>query len=131
MQSIHGSGDPWMLQSYLGNAAYLVQTCPVYIEHRIACVLEELDTDGVVARAQRDVSEVGGRRLHAPAINDQLVVDPDTHAVVCRGIEAVGACIKPHLAREARTPEVIGNPVAWASLTPVEGDVLDLAGEDR
>ncbi len=59
--------------------------------HSHAARLVVLHDDGVVARAQEDVGGDGPHLAIVPGVDDQDIVDPDAHAVVGRGREAVGA----------------------------------------
>ena len=67
----------------------------------LACILEVLDAQRHIALQGNLPRIKGSSRLYPPAIDDELIVDKDTHAVVDRGPKTVGALGEVHRVRPA------------------------------
>ena len=66
-----------------------------------------------------------------PLIDDQLTVHIDPNAIISLSVEAIDACLQVHLPAPAHG-EVIGRQAAsWRITTPVEVDLVIIAGQSR
>ncbi len=99
--------------------------------HSHAARLVVLHGNGMVARAQKDVGGDAAHLAVIPGVDDEHVIDPDAHAIVGRGREAIGSRRQADRLRPLGG-EVVGEDLRRRRTTaPVEIDARVLAYQNR
>ena len=91
-------------------------SAPRHADHRILRLLEVLNAHVVVAFAHIVVAEIPLRRMDAPAVDNQLIVHEDAHAIVWSGGEPIVACTEV----SARGPDHAEVVIVDATEQPIE-----------
>ena len=124
-------GPPVSLDFYNPHPNNRLQPSVLHVYHRNTFGLEILDLNGVRPWREIVVALNGRGRPNAPVVDDQLVINPDAHAVVDRGPETIVAAVEV-LDLGPTHAEVVGaNAVARSPRAPVKGNVGILAYEGR
>ncbi len=97
-----------------------VDPLPPQTDEGVPRLLQELDANGVRAIVQVGVPHIGPRGIAVPLVNDQAPIDPDTHAIIDVGQEAIAAFLEHDVARPASAEPVLGHSGIRRAGAPIE-----------